>query len=403
MKRAAVIVQRYGSEVIGGAEHHARLLAEKLTTELDWQVDVFTTTARDYRSWEPYYPTGQTSLNGVCVTRFNPIRLRHPLFEIYNRLFCLLARAYKKIPFLKRIVLPLEKLWYRWQGPDCPDLLTGLKDKINEFDCVLCFTYLYQTSIDVVTHFPNRIHLIPTAHNEPAFYFQTTHKLLYHARSLMVNGEAEARLIKAIYPEFGAKIKIAGIGFDSLTDVPAWSDQTKSPMNCPYVLYLGRLGRAKNTDQLIRFFLEYCQLKSDHSLTLVLAGQKEDGFEIASSKQIHYCGPVNEDDKLALIDHASLVVNPSEHESLSLLVLEAVCRKRLVLVNRRSSVLASYEKELPTVYGYSSSQEFVDQLAGLLKQDHSDQLRAASEQACQWVQENYSWNRVLSVFEHCLS
>ena len=52
MKRIALVNQRYGLEVNGGSEYYTRLIAERLTGE--YQVDVITTKAIDYTTWEVY-------------------------------------------------------------------------------------------------------------------------------------------------------------------------------------------------------------------------------------------------------------------------------------------------------------------------------------------------------------
>ena len=52
-KKIAIVVQRYGNEVNGGAELHARQLAEQLNKQ--YNLEVLTTTALDYDPWENYY------------------------------------------------------------------------------------------------------------------------------------------------------------------------------------------------------------------------------------------------------------------------------------------------------------------------------------------------------------
>jgi len=48
--KIALVVQRYGTDILGGSEYHARLIAERLAQR--HQVEVLTTCARDYISWE---------------------------------------------------------------------------------------------------------------------------------------------------------------------------------------------------------------------------------------------------------------------------------------------------------------------------------------------------------------
>ena len=54
--RLAVIVQRYGADLNGGAELHARYIAERLSRHAE--VEVLTTCARDYVSWRNEFPPG---------------------------------------------------------------------------------------------------------------------------------------------------------------------------------------------------------------------------------------------------------------------------------------------------------------------------------------------------------
>ena len=63
--RVAIVVQRYGVEVNGGAELHARTIAELLHEDVD--VTVLTTCALDYRTWADHYPPGETRVGPVRV------------------------------------------------------------------------------------------------------------------------------------------------------------------------------------------------------------------------------------------------------------------------------------------------------------------------------------------------
>ena len=71
--KLAVVVQRYGADLNGGAELHARYIAERLSRHAD--VEVLTTCARDYITWRNELPAGTDSVNGLLVKRLSLIHI----------------------------------------------------------------------------------------------------------------------------------------------------------------------------------------------------------------------------------------------------------------------------------------------------------------------------------------
>ena len=69
--KLAVAVQRYGADINGGAELHARYIAERLARHGD--VEVVTTCARDYVTWKNERPSGVEQVNGVPLSSDYPL------------------------------------------------------------------------------------------------------------------------------------------------------------------------------------------------------------------------------------------------------------------------------------------------------------------------------------------
>ena len=75
MKKLALVVQRYGLEVNGGAELHARQLTEHLAKHYD--IEVLTTKAIDYVTWKNEYTEALEQINGITVRRFGVDKKRN--------------------------------------------------------------------------------------------------------------------------------------------------------------------------------------------------------------------------------------------------------------------------------------------------------------------------------------
>ena len=77
------VVQRYGDEVNGGAEVHAKQLAEHVNDLTDHEVEVATTKAIDYVTWKNEYEKDEEIINGIKVHRFPVANERNT--EVFNK------------------------------------------------------------------------------------------------------------------------------------------------------------------------------------------------------------------------------------------------------------------------------------------------------------------------------
>ncbi|HXY28139.1 MAG TPA: hypothetical protein VEH82_07635, partial [Acidimicrobiales bacterium] len=115
--KLAFVVPRYGTDVRGGAETGARMLAERLVADRGWDVEVLTTCARDAITWQDELPAGTVEVNGVRVQRIESEAGRDPGFHpLWARL--------REDP-ASASVEDMEH-WVDLQGPRSPALLEAV-------------------------------------------------------------------------------------------------------------------------------------------------------------------------------------------------------------------------------------------------------------------------------------
>ena len=56
--KIAVVIQRYGDTLVGGAKSHARSLVDHLVSDLGYYVEVWTTTAKCSQTWKNSFQAG---------------------------------------------------------------------------------------------------------------------------------------------------------------------------------------------------------------------------------------------------------------------------------------------------------------------------------------------------------
>jgi glycosyltransferase involved in cell wall biosynthesis len=416
--RIAFIVQRYGTEILGGSEYHCRLIAERLAPR--HQVEVLTTCAQDYVSWKNEYSEGTDRVRGVTVRRFANARTRD--IQAFNR--------YSEWIFNTAHGRDDELEWLRQQGPWCPALLEYLERNHQQYDILIFFTYLYAPTVLGMKIAPHKSILVPTAHDEPAIRLEIYKELFSLPAGLAYNTDVERRFLTTHFSIRAIEEETVGCGVDlpqahayprerptaeggggEATDDDVAAPDDTSPSYRPhlaqrgmvfrrrhrlhgsFVLYGGRIDPGKGCEELIEYFSTYVEEGGDASL--VLMGVKL--MPLPEEPFIRFAGRLSDQERLQALEAATVVVVPSPYESLSLLALESFAVGTPILANARSEVLVDHCHKSNAGLFYADRDEFTESLK-LLVADH--RLRAAmGRNGRDYVRRNYRWDVILAKYE----
>ncbi|WP_010182815.1 glycosyltransferase family 4 protein [Aquimarina agarilytica] len=403
MSKVGIIVQRYGLEVNGGAEHHSRILAERLNKRHD--VTILTTKALDYISWDNHYKNNEEEINGVLVKRFktNYCRnekktgklkgtiLKQRKYQRFLNNFFLIRKLDEKFSILGPTKRQSEQ-WLNYQGPYCPDLVDYLKINKDKYDCFIFFTYLYYPSAQGLKVVKNKSIFIPTAHDEPEFYAKTYIEVFESAKFIMYNTISEKKLIENTFKNITKFSDIAGVGVEPCELVA--SDE----IIYDFFLYIGRVDLAKGCSDLYDQFVEYKkQYPSD--VKLVFVGKNH--TDLKGREDIVFTGFVDEDYKNSLLLNSKALIMPSKYESLSMVTLEAMNNGKIVVVNGACEVLKDHIEKSGSGFCYDSDTELCNKLNSILEMPESEQ-KLHAKNAQKYVLNNYTWDKIINKFDKAI-
>jgi len=362
--KLAIIVQRYGDGIIGGAERHCQLLAERFAAH--HEITVLTTCAKDYRTWANEIPPGSDVLRRVNVIRFPVGRKRSWRYFGWR----------SKRLFSSRHSILDEYRWMIEQGPECPELVQYLKNHTEDFDLFIFFTYLYYPTFFGLPMVAQKALLIPTAHDEPALHLDIFSSLFHLPRFIAFNTHEERKLVHGIFHNEDIPCDVIGVGMDL---------EPISKEDQGYLLYAGRIENGKNCEELFEFTRKA-------SIPLKVIGQAQ----ISIPDHVEFLGFVGEAEKRKLMAGCRALVIPSRNESLSLLLLEGWAHGKPGIVSAQSPVLKSHvEKSEGGGYIYESADDFCTIVHNI------DSARGIAGR--KYVEENYSWPKVLKKYDEAFS
>lgn len=371
--KIAVVVQRYGADISGGAELHARYIAERLARHAD--VEVLTTCARDYVTWRNEIKAGEERVNGVLVRRFRVARPRD------TRDFGFRSRwVFEHVHSLAD-----EQQWLKSEGPFSPSMMRYIARHRSDFDFFVFFSFRYYHAYHGARLTAERAVLVPTAERDPAIGLAMFAPVFRGVRAIMYNSPEERALIEAVSRRQGPGV-IVGVSSEIPDRTEPGRFRRAYDVRRPFALYVGRIDENKGCRELFEYFERYAA-KHPAGLDLLLIGSKQ--FDPPSHPRIRHLGFLPDQDKFDALAAADVLIMPSPYESLSMVVLEAWALGKPVLVNGKCDVLRGQTLRSGGGLYYDSADEFIESLYTLEGRGPAGAILGA--QGREFFRRHYTW------------
>jgi glycosyltransferase involved in cell wall biosynthesis len=379
--KIAFVVQRYGLEVNGGAELLCRKIAEHMSHY--WEIEVITTCAIDYITWENAYRPGKDSVNGITVWRFPVDEPRK--IDKFNQ--------FSQVIFSSPHTIADEINWMKLQGPYSTRLFRFILDKKEAYDYFVFFTYLYATSYLGLPLVKEKALLVPTAHDEPPIYLEIFKPIFHLPRAIIYNTPEEREFIQHRFQNGYIVSDVIGMGIDCpRSEIDGDRFRKKYNIRGQFLLYIGRIDQSKGCEEMFNYFIKYKNNQprfnsSARDLKLILSGKSV--MKIPPYLDIVPLGFIPEEDKFNALKAATLLLLPSPYESLSIALLESWLMELPALVNGRCQVLKAHCQRSNAGLYYQNYAEFRECLDLLLSNNYlREQL---GRNGNQYLRKNYQW------------
>ena len=379
--RVAFVVQRYGEEICGGAEQHCRLVAEHLVPYVE--VHVLTTCALNHLPWDNSYPPGESVVNGVRLHRFAIDQVRdHRAFDRLN--YKVFGGAHSYLD---------ELAWIEMLGPHCPDLLTHIAQQRLDYDLFVFMTYQYFPTVFGMPIVPEKSVVAPLAHDDRTLYLDVYNPVFHLPRHIIYNTDTERAMVEWRFDNAAIPNTVVGTGIHDPGTRDATGFRARHRLSGEIVTCVGRIEPSKGCQQLFEHFVRY---KTDRGgdLTLVMIGKAE--MPIPRRDDIRVVGFVSDEEKFSALAASTVVVLPSETESLSMVNLEAWTAGVPVLANGLCQVLKDNCVKADGGLYYTSYEEFaacLDILRG-----EPDLRNALAASGHQYAVANYGWDAIVDKY-----
>ncbi len=383
--KIAFVTPWYGLDIPGGMEAETRRTASQLQ-DAGYQVEILTTCIRDFfSSWDSnYHRPGVTIEGGIKVRRFRVEATDHHSFQWSNwRLEQgqMLSRS-EEDDFIKGMM-------------HSPQLFEHIAAHCQE-NYYFFIPYLFATTIVGAQICPERSVIIPCLHEEGYAYLDTLREVFPKVRSLILHSQAELAQVEKIFGPAQQQLReVVGEGVDTQFESDAERFRTKFKISDPFILVVGRRDRGKNTPLLLHYWRRYVY-ENNPALKLVLIGPGDVHIDEDLEGHVIDLGYVTAQDKYDAYAAATVLCQPSIHESFSLVIMESWLAGTPVLVNGNCTVTREHCQRSNGGLYFTTYPEFAATIDYLFSQNNTRSKMA--ENGRQYVLANYQWPAIIEKY-----
>lgn len=385
LDKKIIIVTPWFEHFAGGAELLARGMAREFN-QRGIHTMVFTTCSRSpYDSWwEDYYEPGIYQVAGIETRRFATVKAQ----ASYEAVIGKLSR--------KESLTAQDEQDFFASGINSDSLIEALREYVCDDYEIIALPYFHGLTYSAVNKYPGQISLIPCFHDEPQFYWGTTQTLLRNAKHIFFNSPEEKRMtIKQYGLKVGRRViesVVAGVGVELPSCAEEQGDSSLEQLPDSYFVYAGRKEMGKNVPLLCRWFTSYAE-KFNSKTKLIFIGGGDQAL-VPSSDHFLDLGFLSEAMKQRLIRHSKGIINLSENESFSIVIMEGWLLGVPAVVSDKCAVTKNHVRRSDGGLAVGDGDEFALALKYLEEHDAVRAALAANGQ--RYVSHEFSFDAVLS-------
>ena len=387
--KIAFVTPWYGDDIPGGMESETRRTAVHLH-HAGYDVEILTTCIHQFHSdWgKNYHKAGATAVNDIIVRRFPVQKRDKAAFDAIN------GQLMQNLPVSSK-----DEQIYIQEMFRAPALYAFMKAHCQDY-LFFFIPYMFSSTYFGVQICPERSAIIPCLHDESYAYMDIYRHTLPKVNTMIFQVESENVLADRLFGDDATQFRtVVGTGVDSDFSFNAERFRQKYKLTEPFLLYVGRKDRGKNTHLLLAHWARYSQ-EHQTGMKLVLIGPGEIEIPAGAMETVVDLGFVPAQDKYDAYAAASILCQPSTNESFSLVIMESWLTETPVLVNGRCEVTREHCQRNNGGLYFSNYDEFAATVDYLMANPAIAQQMGKNGR--QYVLDNYQWPMIIDKYRQII-